>query len=352
MGFNPSGFRSYTTAYVHILFLPNLHNQGTQLPLQSVSSILRAWLFLLFGIVFSRLVFRDGIIQSGYFYAVVLFSVLFSLIYFLYLDSSVKRPFSVSLFFLSTTYVLLYKRMNLFFVSIVIFGFVVLVSGFRVYYLYFLMFVLAYIISNFRLRDSARFFLSLFLMSIFTYLFWDDAWLYFMDWVKADESRYHQIVYKSLELYDYVYGYGAADESTSSRYSQYVLVFENIGCCLLPNGFLSNSDYIFDSLFSSHSLDFGGRVVSKDSIFLNLLISLGLVIFIPLASYSLVLMVRLLNFWFLMGHGVVGLYVLLGLCLIIFGQGSVLTVTYNSFYMGALLALYYYFPVNNIVVSD
>ncbi|MFT5308497.1 MAG: hypothetical protein ACI93R_002708 [Flavobacteriales bacterium] len=301
---------------------------------------IRVWLFFFLGVLFSKLIFKYKIISIDYLHLLVFFSVLFSLVYFFLYDDSSKRPFSVSLFFLATMLCFFSGRILVFYVLAVVFAYMVVVSGFRVYFIYYFMFIFFYFLAA---MSGGRFFLILITMSIISCLIYFlrfELWDLFWTWVQQDESRYHQIVYKSLEFYDYLFGYGLADESATVRYEQYKMIFENISCCIFPNGMLSNSQYVFQSLYDNSSIDFGESVVSRDSILLSFLLSLGVVVMFPFAIFIILFMIHSAARWFRLGYLIFYFYTIIAICLILFGQGSVMTVTYNGFFFGVMIYIF------------
>ena len=278
---------------------------------------------------------------------IVVLSTIFSILYFIFFSNGVKAPYSIPLILLLGLLIASLDDLKLVFLGLLAIIFMVIGSSYRAYWFYGFMIYLGvltpYIMgvtfkkngfTHIRAR-KLKVGLSIVILSSFTYIF---AFEVIYDWLESDPKRYHQTIYKFEQLHDsLVYG-DDVGISENDRMEQAEYLFSNWFDFILPSGFYDRADRYFGSLWSDSFTLAGGGSPVNDGVYLYMAMTFGFLITLIILLFLLYKLVR--NFFLaprLLKPVLISIYV--SLLLVFTGQGAVMLVISQSFYLGLLLSI-------------
>jgi hypothetical protein len=312
-----------------LLFIIGTINSGDIVRSYSVT---RAFVSFILGIYLVNFLYRYFDKKHAQFavMTLVFFALFSALIYFSFISSGPKSAYSLPLILIFAYLTSLTRNFFLLFISITLISYMVITSGFRAYLLYGFIILCTLILTliskslvlNSRgLRARKDTLVILFLVILIPLLF-QVSWPYIYNWIASDPSRYHQIIFKSSQLFSFLAG-GEAGSSIATRMSSFNFMIENWQEFLFPRGFL---DFVNN-----------GVSVHRDSIFGYLVYTFGFII-----SFFIVIFIYWrLFFNVVRSNGDKGMRLAIIACLTVmfFTFGLVLTVIGQSFFFGMLISM-------------
>jgi len=297
-------------------------------------SLLRAFVFFCLGWMLVNYLFTYQLRPLNLLVFLTVISTIGSLIYFIIFSSGVKAPYSIPLMLLVFYFAYLSKSSFIILISISILFLMAVTSSFRVYWVYSVLFLLAFLfgyLKNIIFIKNNVFYLNLtnFLVISILLIVIPLSFILLSDfvfqWFSADSGRYNQIVWKSQELYNAIIYGGEVDASTYIRMLQFEYFKDNWVDFLLPTGFHDNTDFL------------GNSSAIRDGIYYYMAIIFGLLLSVVMCS---VLVFKLfLNIARSKSEKLPRFVICIVLFIIFCINGSSLTVISQSFYLGVLLSI-------------
>jgi len=297
-------------------------------------SVCRAFVFLCIGWGLTNYVYYHSKTPSNLLIILVIFTTIWSLVYFTVFSQTTKAPFSIPLMMLIFYFSYLSKDIRMVFLAIFTLIFISIISAFRLYWIYSTIFILAFILGYFKnilfidngtiyiRKSNAMMIMSfIFVMPLFVFLLSDSV----LQWFSADASRYNQIVWKSTELYNSIIYGDNLDESTYIRMLQFQYYINNWSDFILPSGFYDNTNFIGgssairDTMYYYMSIVFGVFA----SVFIVFFIVKNTVKNIVRSKYEKIPRVALISIF----------------SIIFLFNGSSLTIISHSFYLGIVISI-------------
>ncbi len=267
---------------------------------------------------------------------IIVLSVLSSVYYYEVDSPGIKSPYSLSVLCLLALLAVEFKNKKFLFFVIFTVGLLSVKSSFRSYWLaliflysglFYTYFRDIFILSGTRVVLNSNKILQLSALIIVCTLLSTLLASHIYEWIASDPSRYHQIIYKSQELFNTVIYGDTLGSSEAERLGQLSFLLVNWGSFILPGGFQNGS-----SLFTMHDSS-----PVKDSVYMYLSVVLGMVLAIPSICYVILRLAIGYNNT-IQPLRPLFLSIIFIIVIIFFTQGAVLMKVSDAFYLGTLLA--------------